>query len=146
MLTCAETREALLTADLDELDGSRAGPLATHLMSCGSCRAAAGRVLAATRGLAAQRDMVPRRTAAVAAARARLESRRVRRVHRVRWGALPLLAAAGLAAVLLVREGPPPGAPIARRPPAPPPLVEGAAGRVAVFTTDNPTIVVVWQF
>jgi hypothetical protein len=28
----------------------------------------------------------------------------------------------------------------------PPPLVESPAAKVAVFTTDNPNIVVVWQF
>jgi hypothetical protein len=68
------------------------------------------------------------------------------RRQRIRWGLAPLLAAAGIGAVLLLRPGLPDGDPIAARAERVPPLVESAARNVAVFTTDNPTIVVVWQF
>jgi predicted anti-sigma-YlaC factor YlaD len=147
MIPCNEARDALLVVDLAELDGSRASALATHLASCPACRAAADRVLAATNALRAERAVGPRRSAEAAAALAQAEAGRVRRARRARWALAPFLAAAGLAAILLVRGGPESSLPLAARPiPPPPPLVESAAAKVAVFTTDNPNIVVVWQF
>jgi predicted anti-sigma-YlaC factor YlaD len=141
MTSCVEARDALLVADLADLDGSREGPLAAHLASCPACRA-----LAATGALRAERSVEPRRSPEAAARMARVEAGRVRRARRARWALAPVLAAAGLAALLLVRGGPESGRPLAARPVPPPPLVESAAANVAVFTTDNPTIVVVWQF
>jgi predicted anti-sigma-YlaC factor YlaD len=146
MTSCVEARDALLVADLADLDGSREGPLAAHLASCPACRALADRVLAATGALRAERSVEPRRSPEAAARMARVEAGRVRRARRARWALAPVLAAAGLAALLLVRGGPESGRPLAARPVPPPPLVESAAANVAVFTTDNPTIVVVWQF
>jgi hypothetical protein len=149
ILTCGEARQALLEADLAELERTQPGPLAAHLAACASCRAAAQRVLAATRGLEAQRSRAPTRSAAATAARdALLESARLMqaRRRRLRWTVAPLLAAAGLAAILLTRPDAPTGDPIVRRPERLPPLVESTAPRVAVFNTDNPAIVVVWQF
>jgi predicted anti-sigma-YlaC factor YlaD len=146
MLTCAEARDALLVADLAELEGRGDGPLAAHLTSCPACRALADRVVAATDALRAERAVQPRRSPEAAAALAQAEAGRVRRARRARRALAPVLAAAGLAAILLVRGGPEPDRPLAARPVPPPPLVESAAANVAVFTTDNPTIVVVWQF
>jgi hypothetical protein len=57
-----------------------------------------------------------------------------------------MAAAAGLAAILILRDGAEPGRPLLPRTAAAPPLVESAPGHVAVLTTDNPAIVVVWQF
>jgi predicted anti-sigma-YlaC factor YlaD len=146
VITCDEARDALLVADLAELDGSRPGSLAAHLAGCPLCQALADRVLAATDALRAERAVPPRRAPPAAATLARAEANRLRRARRARWALAPILAAAGLAAVLLVRGGPEPGRPLAARPAPPPPLVESPAAKVAVFTTDNPNIVVVWQF
>ena len=146
MTSCVEARDALLVADLAELEARGEGSLAAHLASCPACRALADRVLAATDALRAERAVRPRRSPEAAATLARAEASRVRSARRARWALAPVLAAAGLAAVLLVRGGPEPGRPLAARPVPPPPLVESAAANVAVFTTDNPTIVVVWQF
>jgi hypothetical protein len=64
-----------------------------------------------------------------------------------------MLAAAGIAAVFLARRSDLglPSAPTAAAPAASgastaPPIVASAAENVAVFTTANPNIVVVWQF
>jgi predicted anti-sigma-YlaC factor YlaD len=146
MMTCGEARDALLAADLTELDGSRESPLAAHLAHCPACRAAAERVLMVTHGLQAERAVGPRWSAGAAAARARAEARRLRRARRARWAFVPVLAAAGLAIILLARGGGVPSQPVSYGPAPAPPLVESAAANVAVFTTDNPTIVVVWQF
>jgi predicted anti-sigma-YlaC factor YlaD len=145
-MTCAEARDALLTADLAELDRDGTGPLAEHLATCRSCHAAADRIAAITRALEAERALPPSRPPARAAAIARAEADRLRRARQVRRAVLPLVAAAGLAAVMLLRQEPEAGRPLTPPPPLSPPLVESAAGRVAVLTTDNPNIVVVWQF
>src|SRR6478735_4266091 len=50
-MTCESMRELLLTADLEELKGEGAGPLAEHLRGCVACRAEAARILSATREL-----------------------------------------------------------------------------------------------
>ena len=146
MISCAEARDALLVADLAELEERGEGSLAAHLASCPTCRALADRVLVATDALRGERAVRPRRSATAAAELARAEAGRVRRARRARWALAPVLAAAGLAAILLARGGPESGRPIAARPTPPPPLVESPAAKVAVFTTDNPNIVVVWQF
>jgi predicted anti-sigma-YlaC factor YlaD len=146
MMTCDQAREALLTADLDQLNANRPGSLAAHLETCAACRSAADRIAAITRALQAERALPPSRPPARAASEARVEAGRLRRSRRARWGVVPLLAAAGLAAILILRDGAPPGQPLPPRAMASPPLVESAPGRVAVLTTDNPAIVVVWQF
>ena len=52
-MTCERTREALLTADLDELRGAGTGEVVEHLRQCDACRADAARILAATAQLGA---------------------------------------------------------------------------------------------
>jgi predicted anti-sigma-YlaC factor YlaD len=143
---CDAARAAMLELDLRDLEPGAPSEVARHLDACLSCRQAADRILSATRALAAARAVPPRLGATVAAERARLAARRRRR-QRVRWTWIPALAAAGLGAVLLARpEADLDGTPLVARPAAAPPLVESAAAHVAVFTTDNPTITVVWQF
>lgn len=144
MLSCADARAALLEADLAALDGAAASALAAHLRACPACRAAADRILVVTAALREERARGPLPPLDAAISRARARGAAARRRRRAAWAALPVLAAAGVAGVLLTR--PPAGTPLAPAAPVPPPLVESAAGRVAVFTTDNPTIVVVWQF
>jgi hypothetical protein len=152
-MTCDEAREALLEADLAELDGTAATPLAAHVATCAECRHLAERIVLGTDALGREREHRPRRPAGDAAAAARRDADRIRRVRR-RWlAATPALAAAAVAVILLARSwtpGPPSG-PFASSPPATPvepglPLVAAAAPTVAVFETANPKIVVVWQF
>lgn len=142
-MRCEDARDLLLTADPAELDGRRPGPLASHLETCPACGAAAARIVAATRALRAERAVRP---AAVAAATARAEALRLARARRTRRAITTLAAAAGFAAILLLREGPHAGRPVAPGQIPSPPLVESNAGHVAILTTDNPAIVVVWQF
>lgn len=145
-MTCMEARTALLEADLEELRGSADTPLALHLRDCADCRAAAERIVrvegALGRRLAA---LAPRRGIARAPA-ATPPSRR-----RWRW-AVPLAAAAGIVALLLVTRAPEPP-PTQERPTdvairqAGGVSVRAPAGRnVAVFQTDNPDIVVIWFY
>jgi len=160
-MTCADARNALLEADLAELRGAGTTPLAAHLATCAACRRVAERIVVATDGLHRERIGRPRRAVDAAAAAARGEADRIRHTRR-RWLiAAPTLAAAGVAAVILARNsdlGLPfaPSAPpapagalaatAASAAPATPPIVASAARNVAVFTTTNPNIVVVWQF
>ena len=161
MMTCADARNALLETDLAELRGAAATPLVKHLATCADCRRVAERILVATDGLRRERIGRPRRAADAAAAAAQGEADRIRRARR-RWLAVvPALAAAGVAVVILARNSDlgfpsaPSGPPVpagaraaaaGSAAPAIPPVVASTARNVAVFTTTNPNIVVVWQF
>jgi len=148
-MTCEEARERLLEADLAELDANGTGPLSAHLRTCAACRTAAERIVDVHRGLREARAVARPAAAQAAVQQALVEGRRGRRPrHRTRLVAAPLLAAAAIGAVLLVRGDrlPSPTVPIVAPPPVPPPLVESASGRVAVITTRRPDITVVWQF
>lgn len=146
-MTCTEARAALLAADLEELRGAADTPLALHLRGCTACRATAERIIrvegAMGRRLGA---LAPQRD--IARPPAMMPSPRP---GPWRW-AVPLAAAAGIVALLVVT-----------RPPKPPPIeerpadvavqeaggvsVRAPAGRnVAVFQTDDPNIVVIWFY
>ena len=137
-MRCADARDALLTADVDELRGAGDSELAAHVRSCTDCRAAAQQILAVTAGMAARLDQVaiPRR------------SRWVRSAWPV-WVALPI--AAVLSGLLLTREAGP-RTPLPRvgavedvKQPVVHPVVNAPAGRnVAVIEAAN-NITVVWD-
>jgi hypothetical protein len=55
-MNCDSARQALLTAELDELRGRGPGPLAAHVRACADCRAAGHKILNATYALAAKLD------------------------------------------------------------------------------------------
>jgi anti-sigma factor RsiW len=148
-MNCTTVLDVILEAERGDLEGLSESELSRHLRRCATCRAAAARILDAERRLgdvlgtvAPQRDAAEtvRVAAHVAAARA------VRR--RWLWRGLPLAAAATVAALFLGRRPPPPGAP--PLPPLPSASlveVQGPPGQgVAVFTTDNPDVVVIWFF
>jgi predicted anti-sigma-YlaC factor YlaD len=151
MITCTDARNALLEADLAELRAGTATLLAEHLAACGDCRGLAERIVATTEALGREQMRSPRRAGEAAAATAEAEADRIRRTRR-RWlAAIPALAAAGIAVMLLARGTPDlPSAPsaVAAAPAAPAdlPLVTSAAHTVAVFKTGDPKIVVIWQF
>lgn len=134
-MICADARNAMLTADLDELRGER-GELASHLASCDDCARIASRLVRDTR-----------RVGAAVAGRAR------RRDHLRRlalFASLPL-AAAILAAVVLVRHRSTPPSVAAVTPPrvAKPVArrvsVDVAKGqRATVINTVDPSVTVIW--
>jgi len=144
-MTCMEARAALLEADLEELRGTADTPLALHLRDCADCRAAAERVLRVEGALGWRlAALAPRRGIARAPATPR-------RRRPWRW-AVPLAAAAGVGALLLVVTRPPEPRPVEGRPADVAQETGGVsvrapAGRnVAVFQTDNPDIVVIWFY
>jgi hypothetical protein len=51
-MRCSDAREAMLTADREELRAVGDGALATHLRACSACSVVAGRIDAATTSLA----------------------------------------------------------------------------------------------
>jgi hypothetical protein len=146
-MTCTEARAAMLDADLDALRGAVGGPLASHLGACADCRAAADRIVRVEGAMGRQLGrLAPRRGTGRAAGTV------PRRRQPWRW-AVPLAAAAGIGALLLVVTRPPAPSPVERRPAdaawrgAGGVSVRAAAGRnVAVFQTDNPDIVVIWFY
>ena len=95
-MTCDEILPLLLDAEADELAGNAVTPIARHVRECNRCRAVAGRL--------------QRETGVLASVVARAEVNRpvVRppRVRVIRW-ALPGLAAAAVALLVLARDAPP---------------------------------------
>lgn len=150
-MNCDEAYPLLLEADPNELRGEFDSRLSDHLRSCTRCRALAGRISREEDRLRAALNSVrPRVTPEEASKRAEQEARL--RGRRELWhGIAPVAAAAGLAGILLVSTGNPApeslDEPTTTAQTALPPIVETAPGQqVAVFETDNPTIVVVWSF
>ena len=144
-MNCATARALLLEADRLDLRGEGGTELSRHLRECAPCRAAAEAIVRAEAMLKRRLDASrPTRTVEqiVRVAEARRRGARARRA----WRVLPLAAAAGLAAILLVRR--PPALPSLAPPVAQPRLsVTAPPGRnVAVLQTDNPDVVVYWFF
>jgi len=135
-MICADARNAMLTADLDELLGER-GELASHLQSCDDCARVASRLVVDTR-----------RVGAAVAVRAR------RHAHLRKlavFASLPL-AAAIVSGVMLMRHRSAPSSvaaatfsprvakPVARRV-----SVDVAKGqRATVINTVDPSVTVIW--
>ena len=135
-MICADARNAMLTADLDELRGER-GELASHLRSCDDCARVASRLVSDTRCVGVAVAMRARR-------RAHLRKLAV-------FASLPL-AAAIVAGVVLARHrsaqanlvaatvAPRSAKPVARRV-----SVDVAKGqRATVINTVDPSVTVIW--
>jgi len=135
-MICADARNAMLTADLEELRAER-GELANHLRSCGDCARIASRLIVDTRRVSAAVIVRARR-------RAHLRTLAV-------LASLPL-AAALVASVALVRHrsrrapvlveavAPRSARPVARRI-----SVDVAKGQhAAVINTVDPSVTVIW--
>jgi anti-sigma factor RsiW len=146
-MNCTDASRELLTADPAELAGRVPTALSRHIQSCARCGGAAAAILARTDLLRRTMDSsTPCRAPTAAVARAERRQRRRRR-----WlVAGPVLVAAGLAGLLLTSDALDRGIeidPVAREVQVMRPLVEQPRDvDVAVFTTDNPNIVVVWFF
>ncbi len=143
-MKCTDARDAILIADPSELSGEASTELSRHLRDCAACAAAAATIVEHTEALRRALDAsAPSRGPAVVLRRTSGRRRR--------WlVAAPALAAAGLAALLFSSDTAHRNidvTPATRRVQAPRPLVDQPAGTdVAVFSTDNPNIVVVWFF
>lgn len=148
-MNCATARELLLVADPADLEGRTESELSRHLSSCEPCRRAAERVLSALAELEVGLASDPE-TSALTTARRAMAAARKRRV-RSQWvrRAVPLAAAAGLAALLIVRRSPPlPPDTVPVRAPIHDVTVTAPPGgqSLAVLHTGDPNIVVVWFF
>lgn len=148
-MNCPTARELLLVADPADLEGRTESELSHHLRDCEACRRAAELVLHALAELEVGLGSDSETSGLTTARRAMAEARK-RRV-RSQWvrRAVPLAAAAGLAALLIVRRSPPlppdtvpPRAPIHDVTVTAPPRRQS----LAVLHTGDPNIVVVWFF
>lgn len=158
MTACGTVRALMLDAEPEALRGEGASEVAEHVRRCPACAARAGVLHAETAAIgrflggaappldvdavlsAAWRPPDGRATAGGQAKAAPFVPWR-------QW--VPLAAAAALAGLLLLRDGPslPPPPSSAPAPSPAPPLVEQATHRnVAVLATANPEITVVWFF
>ncbi len=147
-MNCAEARELLLEADLAELRETGESALSRHVRLCSRCRAVAEQILEDELALAEVLASVEPSTGPRAIAATERGSRWWR-AWRIRVFA-PVLAAAGIATVVVMRLGfsgsavtPTLIAPATAWASAP--SVEPPPNRdVVVFATDDPNIVVIW--
>lgn len=152
-LSCSQAREALLEADLAQLEGRSGDALAGHLGGCEKCSAMARMILDGERGLGEVIEaLVPASDLDELLERAREEGPGIRSAIRrkLTWsarGVVPLAAAAALAALFLGREPVLPGDPVVPLATAPGLGLEVPEGQnVAVLATNNPDITVLWFF
>lgn len=132
-MNCAGAREAMLVAELDELEASGIPtPLTTHIADCTRCRTLADAILKQTAHVGLLVDQRPRRT---------MTARPL-----VILATLPIAAAVVVAVTLAVRR-PEPVADIEHRslPVANEVSVDVARGQQAtVLKTPNPAVTVIW--
>lgn len=155
--TCGRPVDALLRAEVDELDGSGTTELAGHIRACDRCGALAGSILAGyetlndtlepTVQLNAQRIIALGRARADTGVRRRSKRRLPMRPT---WAAATA-AAASIAAVLALVLPEPQGPQLEPvwQPPAPvasAPVVSAPHHNVAVIQTDDPDITVFWFY
>ena len=146
MTVCDTMRERLLEAELSELQGEADTPLGQHVKECERCRALARRIVDGEQALARTLDAVRPNVDLTG-----LTGRYSRSIARRRWWRLvPLVAAAGIGAVLVLRGGAPASgdpAVVFEAPSPAPPLVETFTGQnITIFNTRDPDIVVVWFY
>lgn len=127
-MNCIDAREAMLTAEPDELAAVSISPLGEHLAACQSCRAMA---VALTHDLDSLSALVR-------------NSARTRRIHRATWIGALAAAAAIIAFVLPTRrESPSEDTPV--RGVATGISVDVKPGQqAAVIATRDPKVTVVW--
>ena len=137
--TCAEMRDAMLDAEVDELRGIGETPLARHVTSCALCRAHAHKLL---RGYV-------KLEAGLAAMSTQTAHPHVLPVHskQWRWIPLPLAAAAVLALVIAQRqdEALPNVDALGRMIAREAPLVSPPAGQQAMVMEKN-EMTIVWLY
>jgi len=171
-MICAEAREALLAAEIHELEGDGNSPLARHLAGCAGCRKAATTILrdegllavalttllpqpdvdallelGLNTGISGSEGAAIRETTRDTLPLPRGSSFPSRRLTVGSLALASLAAAAGLAALLFPRMPSPPG-PVYTPPARAMGLeVEAPPGQdVAVLETGDPDITVLWLF
>jgi hypothetical protein len=154
-MICRDVREAMLEADPAELTQARNNPLAQHLRDCSRCREAARAILDAEQALAAElQRLVPEpdldlviREGSTTGVEGTDRLGRGRPLASRKTTLLPLALAAGLAALLLLREPSLPGAPFTPPDRSAAFEVEPSPDQnVMVLATKDPNITVVWLF
>ena len=155
MSGCTRSLDYLLEAELDELDGASDTEVGRHIRDCERCRAVAQKVLDSTTRLDAALATVPDGfdlDAVLGRAGSPESGPRAATISpiRRRWQQIASVALAASIVGLLVlgdRDEPLPGASFAPRLSTQLPIVEPSTGQnVAVITTDNPDITVLWFF
>ncbi|NNG15469.1 MAG: hypothetical protein HKM89_03235 [Gemmatimonadales bacterium] len=143
-MTCSESRDRLLEAEVHELRGEGDSALAGHILTCTRCRALADRILEEQDHiLAALTALTPPGSADQAARVAARHSR----WRQFRTRALIPAAAAAAALALLLFRGADQQFSTTPNALAPTPLVEASQDQdVIVYHTANPDIVVVWLY
>ncbi len=154
MSACAERAQALLAADVEELDGRRASDLSRHVRECVGCGTFARQVLAGREALDEALDgtveVDARRLVSLARARVRKAPKRVtqRRLTMPAAGWLATATGVGALAIAVslgIPRGPAPEAlvpaPLAQDAP-----VVSAERDFAVIRTDNPNITILLVF
>jgi anti-sigma factor RsiW len=105
-VNCTDALDLLLEADLLELEGKGDSELASHVRSCPECRTAAGRILEWQDRLRESLSSARSRTPVEQALRtAAVNTRRRSRRRRMWQAAIPLAAAAGMAGIIVARNG-----------------------------------------
>jgi hypothetical protein len=137
-MRCSDARDAMLTAEREDLRAEGDGALAAHLGACAACRAAANHIDATTAALAS-----------IVAVRAEAPGRRWSPARLAGIAALPI--AAGVIGVLMMRD-----APEKRSAPQTPLQATAQASRgvvsvdvargqtAAVIKTRDPNVTIVW--
>lgn len=153
-MKCDAVRELMLVCDPEDLHVDGTSELSTHLRDCAACGRVASRILMGQQALdEALASLGPRPAGQPASVGMPASS--LRRVTR-RWRALPLAAAAGLAALLIGRtlldrpvfDAPVPG-PGARAAVGPADrliVLAPEEGQMVVFETSDPSVTVVWFY
>ena len=96
-MTCAEAQHFVLSADLADLRGAGNPELRAHLTACAACAAAARQILSST-------DLLRQALIARGARPVSVQRPRRSRAQRVLLTQVPLLMAAGIAAVAFVNQ------------------------------------------
>jgi len=152
-MTCAEALQAILEADPSDLEGLGEGPLPDHLRGCSRCQAAAGLVLEEERALAfglleavplPDLDQILKEATTPDVPSSRKPPSWFRRAGLT---LLPLAAAAAMAALFLGQNPQLPGEPYLLPQAAPGLGLQVPDGKnIAVLTTADPDITVLWYF
>ena len=155
MNSCTRSLDYLLEAELDELDGSADTEVGRHVGDCERCRVVAQKVLDRTARLDSALATVPHRfdvDALLRRARSAEPGPRAATISplRRRWQRFATVALAASIVGLLIlgdQDAPLPDSTLAPSVAARLPIVEAPATQnVAVISTDNPDITVLWFF
>ena len=151
-MTCTEALQAILEADLTDLEGQGESSLARHVRECPRCQEGAQAVLKEESALAqglAEAVASPELDVLLDQALGPATQPKTLRFRPRRFGLtlLPVAAAAAMVVLFLGSEPQLPGDPYLPPEPVPGLGLEAPEGRnVAVLATNNPEITVLWFY